>query len=192
MRLRWTLVGCFLFLVNGALADDDGTEVPADAAVPAVGADGADDSADNEGADDEGAGLDTPLQRNSYAVGVSIGRGLKKDGGELDSALVARGLSDALAGEELLLTNDEVRAAVTIFRKRVKAAAITSAASAEEIAFLKKNAVADDVVLLPGGLQYRVLVDGSGQQPTSKSVTAARWSMGQYSTKRKLNRRPFG
>src|SRR5262250_2309920 len=44
------------------------------------------------------APLTTTKQKASYAIGMNIGNGLKKDGVDIDAAILARGLKDAMAG----------------------------------------------------------------------------------------------
>ena len=48
----------------------------------------------------------------SYALGMSIGLGLRKQNVAVDPGVVAHGLSDAMAGGKTLLTEDEMRAAL--------------------------------------------------------------------------------
>src|SRR5437868_11668540 len=54
--------------------------------------------------------LKTQKDKASYAVGMSIGTGLHRQGVPVDAALVARGLRDAMTGAKPLLTDDEMKA----------------------------------------------------------------------------------
>src|SRR5215472_3894047 len=54
--------------------------------------------------------LKTQKEKASYALGMSIGSGLKKQALPVDPALVSRGLRDAMAGGKTLLTEDEMKA----------------------------------------------------------------------------------
>jgi FKBP-type peptidyl-prolyl cis-trans isomerase FklB len=176
MRLFLSAVVCFMFfgaagLFGNAgpfgtslLADEKATP-PSDAVQPTADA--------TSGSTDET--FENDLQRTSYAIGVSIGRGLKKDGAALDAELLGQGIADVLLNRQTRLSNDEVRAAVIAFQKRQKAAAIRSAAPADQLAFLKSNALEKDVVLLYGGLQYRVLTAGDGARPTASDKVKVRY-----------------
>src|SRR5271156_6419581 len=70
------------------------------------------------------APLTTRTQKFSYALGMNIGTGLganlKKQSVEVDSALVAQGLKDAMAGKKTLLTEDEAKAVLTDVQNDVK------------------------------------------------------------------------
>ena len=57
--------------------------------------------------------LKTQKDKVSYALGANLGMNLHKQSVEVDTAIVLRGLKDALAGGKLLLTDDEARAALT-------------------------------------------------------------------------------
>ncbi len=56
--------------------------------------------------------LKTETEVRSYALGMEIGSNLRKMGIQVDPAVLARGLSDALAGGPTLMTQDEARQAI--------------------------------------------------------------------------------
>src|ERR1035438_8615422 len=72
----------------------------------------------------EPAPLKTRTEKFSYALGMNIGSGLganlKKQSVEVDSALVAQGLKDALSGGKTRLTDDEAKAVLTEVQNDVK------------------------------------------------------------------------
>src|SRR5512143_724667 len=51
--------------------------------------------------------LKTEREKASYAIGANIGRSMKKEGVDLDPALIARGIKDGIAGSKLLLTDEQ-------------------------------------------------------------------------------------
>ena len=53
--------------------------------------------------------LKTQREKTSYALGIEVGSNLKRQGVDLDAALVAQGIRDALSGGTMLLTEAEVR-----------------------------------------------------------------------------------
>ena len=57
--------------------------------------------------------MTTQKAKASYAIGMNIGKGLQKDGVEIDAQSLARGIRDAIAGSKPLLTDDEAKAAIT-------------------------------------------------------------------------------
>jgi len=65
--------------------------------------------------------LKTQKEKASYAIGQNIGKGLQKDGVDVDAASMARGIRDALAGGKSLLTPEEAQAALTALATEVRA-----------------------------------------------------------------------
>jgi FKBP-type peptidyl-prolyl cis-trans isomerase FklB len=122
--------------------------------------------------------LKTQREKTSYALGVEVGSNLKRQGVDLDAALIAKGLQDALAGGTMLLTEAEVREVVQAFQRELMAKqqeaqkSVSAKAKAEGEAFLAANATKEGVVTLPSGLQYKVITPGSGASPkASDTVT---------------------
>src|SRR5579859_3748746 len=66
--------------------------------------------------------LKTQREKASYALGMSIGSGMHRQGLPVDPALVSRGLRDALAGGKTLMTEDEMKAALQQLRGQVQQA----------------------------------------------------------------------
>jgi FKBP-type peptidyl-prolyl cis-trans isomerase len=124
--------------------------------------------------------LKTPKDKTSYAVGMSIGTGLHRQGVPVDAALVARGLRDGMTGAKPLLTDEEIKAVLTQLqgqmREQQQAKMAEQQAKAQEAAagnkkigdaFLAANKAKDGVVTLPSGLQYKVLTAGTGPKPAA-------------------------
>jgi FKBP-type peptidyl-prolyl cis-trans isomerase len=121
--------------------------------------------------------LKTRTQKFSYALGMNIGTGLganlKKQSVDVDSALVAQGLKDAMAGKKTLLTDDEAKAVLTEVQNDVKKEQAEKMKEAGEKnkadgeAFLAANKSKEGVVTLPDGLQYKILTAGTGAKPAA-------------------------
>jgi FKBP-type peptidyl-prolyl cis-trans isomerase FklB len=117
--------------------------------------------------------LKTDKDKQSYAIGLNIGKSMKHDGVEIDTAALARGIKDALAGGKVLMTDDEIKATLTALSaslkkaSEAKAAALGNKNKTEGDAFLAANKSKDGVVALPSGLQYKILKEGSGPKPTA-------------------------
>src|SRR5580704_15947332 len=117
--------------------------------------------------------LKTQQEKASYAIGANIGRGMKKDGVQIDARILSRGMSDAISGKKLAMTDEEMQAALTVLqadvRKRmeVEAAAVAAANKATGDQFLAANKAKDGVVTLPSGLQYKILKAGTGPKPAA-------------------------
>ena len=134
--------------------------------------------------------LKTQKDKESYALGMKIGTDLGHQGasGEVDPALVGRGLRDALAGGKTLLTEDQQRAALmqlrTVVQQKMEAQQKVEEAKAHEQglanrkegeAFLATNKAKDGVVALPSGLQYKILTSGNGPKPTASDTVVCNY-----------------
>lgn len=117
--------------------------------------------------------LKTPKEKASYAIGLNIGKSLHRDGVDVDSAILARGLKDALAGGKSLMTDDEIKVALTALQadmrkkqeEKMQIVGDTNKRAGEE--FLSANKSKDGVVTLPSGLQYKILKEGTGPKPAA-------------------------
>jgi FKBP-type peptidyl-prolyl cis-trans isomerase FklB len=125
--------------------------------------------------------LKTDKDRLSYAMGMDLGSQLKSQSVEIDAALFARGLKEALSGTKTLLTEEEARAAIAELQKTMvaKQAAAAKAAGdknkAEGEAFLAANKAKPGVVTLPSGLQYQVITNGTGPKPTAEQTVVCQY-----------------
>jgi FKBP-type peptidyl-prolyl cis-trans isomerase FklB len=104
----------------------------------------------------------------SYAMGVQFGQLLKAQGiTQLDSAAFSAAIDDVLGGRSLRLSEAEMKEAIL---EQQRLLAEQRAATAQERLkagndFLTANAERSDIVVLPSGIQYRVLETGSGERP---------------------------
>lgn len=117
--------------------------------------------------------LTTPKQKFSYALGMNLGMSLKKQGVEIDPALITQGLRAAMAGGKTLLTPEEAQAALMDVQNELrkkqqeKMQVMGEANKTEGDAFLVANKTKEGVVTLPSGLEYKILKAGTGPKPTS-------------------------
>ena len=115
--------------------------------------------------------LKTDDEKSSYSVGFDFGAGLQQNLKNLDLDTFVIGLRDAYEGNTPLLSKEEMKNAMDTYRAKVmkeredesKAAAEGNRKAGE--AFLAANKGKKGVVTLGSGLQYKVLVDGSGKKP---------------------------
>jgi FKBP-type peptidyl-prolyl cis-trans isomerase FklB len=108
----------------------------------------------------------------SYAFGVDLGRDLRQQKNDLNLDLLLRALTDALAGNPLIMTDEEVTATLKQVETEQKQdhehakAMISERNRREGEAFFSENAKKEGVVTLPSGLQYKILKKGEGKTPT--------------------------
>ena len=119
--------------------------------------------------------LKDPKIRTSYALGVDIGKSVKRQPLELDAKAIAAGLVDAYTGTPAL-SDAELKEVLQKLQEefRSKAMAQQAKAGAEnqkkgEI-FLAENARKDGVKTTTSGLQYQVIKSGSGKTPSKKDT----------------------
>lgn len=145
MTLKWPLLLAATLLSAGALADD---------AAP---------SRDGPFKDRK--------EQDSYAIGAQTGRTLRKDGVEIDTDMLVRGLRDGLGNGRLLLGEKELRAVMShvqqeLHRNMVLNRRALGQRNLEEgTKFLAENGKKAGVVTTASGLQYRVIKAGNGTRP---------------------------
>ena len=105
--------------------------------------------------------LKTNRDKASYAIGLQIGQGLKRQGLEIDTKLLAAGIADILSGKKPALSDEQLQAALTEFQKE-----ITAQRAAKNKAMAEKNKKDGQVYLAANGKQRGVKTTRSGLQYT--------------------------
>ena len=113
-------------------------------------------------------------EQSSYAVGLDIGKGLKEQAMDVDPTMLARGLTDALAGNKSLLSDREIAVTMQELKKEL-AVRIAEHNKAEGAAFLAANKKKAGVKTLPSGLQYKVLKQGTGATPKATDIVTTHY-----------------
>lgn len=116
------------------------------------------------------------MDKLSYALGMSIAQSLAQSGVEnLDYESFKNAVKDCLEGKEPAVSMQEANDVLNDFFAKAEAemkekeSAMASAFKDEGEAWLKENAKKDDVVVLPSGLQYKVIRKGNGRKPGGTS-----------------------
>lgn len=131
----------------------------------------------------------TRMDKVSYSGGIMLGRRMKMQGADVDPVFLASGFMDQVHGKKLLLADKEgaaVMAALSATLQKqqlakmqemaktkmaddAKAAEARKADAAKNQKagddFLAKNKMDKAVVVLPSGLQYKVIHAGTGKKP---------------------------
>jgi FKBP-type peptidyl-prolyl cis-trans isomerase FklB len=116
--------------------------------------------------------LVTDKDKQSYAIGLNVGKSLHRDSIDVEPKFMLQGIEDALAGGKVLLTDDQVKTVLTALQSQVRQKqeeqrlALAESNKKDGAAFLAANASKEGVVTLPSGLQYKVLVAGTGPKPS--------------------------
>jgi FKBP-type peptidyl-prolyl cis-trans isomerase len=117
--------------------------------------------------------LDTPEKRLSYTIGMDIGRSLAGQQMEMDIDVVIAALRASYAGEETLMTDEEVAEERQRFIEQRQAQMESQRSEdarmnlEEGQAFLAANAAKEGVQVTESGLQYRVIEEGEGARPVA-------------------------
>lgn len=118
-----------------------------------------------------GPELESIDQKMSYVLGVQIGRQLGPMQFDMNREAFVRGVMDATEGGDLLLSQEEIQAAITEYQQTAQQeqAAAAEANMAASQAFLAENKQREGVQTTDSGLQYEVLEAGDGESPTAAS-----------------------
>ncbi|MGF1693706.1 FKBP-type peptidyl-prolyl cis-trans isomerase [Photobacterium kagoshimensis] len=114
--------------------------------------------------------LDTVETKASYGIGLQMGQQLAQSGLEgLNVAAIAKGIATSLTGDMPEIEVDDINNALRDLHSRAEEARAeqAKAAAADGEAFLKDNALREEVTVTESGLQFEVLVEGNGEIPTS-------------------------
>jgi len=115
--------------------------------------------------------LNTDKKKLSYAIGQQIGtqvaRQIKGSGVDIDAAVLAQSIQDAIAGKKSKLTPEQMQAAMTkaneVAQAKMEVAGKENKAKGEK--FLAENKTKAGVKTTASGLQYQVIKEGTGASP---------------------------
>ncbi|WP_435010893.1 FKBP-type peptidyl-prolyl cis-trans isomerase N-terminal domain-containing protein [Tundrisphaera lichenicola] len=124
--------------------------------------------------------LKTVDQKAAYAIGLNMGKQMKKQGIALDPELLLKGLRDGLA-DKAALTDAQMEEVMQAFGQQMQAKAAAAASGIAEKslkegqAFLAANKAKPGVQTLPSGLQYKVIKEGTGKSPKLDDTVVAHY-----------------
>lgn len=118
-----------------------------------------------------------PMDRNkvSYAIGYEIGRDFLEKKMDVDVATVIRALQDGFAKRNPAVSEEDMRQALAAMREKMLAQAksqyeqLARENKSKSDRFLAENKTKKGIVVLPSGIQYRIIEDGNGKRPTNAS-----------------------
>jgi len=130
---------------------------------------------------DEKLDLKDQKDKESYSLGYQFGQNLKSQGVEINLDIYTSGIRDALGGKDSLMSQEEIRTTIEELQKRVMAARQKELKEkaeknlSESKAFLEENKKKEGIKTLPSGLQYKILVEGSGKTPKSTDTVTVHY-----------------
>ena len=117
------------------------------------------------------------MDKVSYALGLGIGQQLAQMGAsELNIDDFAQAIKDVVSGSELKVQHREAQQIVQDYfaqqEKKINAQRAEQGKAQKEAGekYLAENATKEGVVTTKSGLQYKVLQEGTGKQPTAKDT----------------------
>ncbi|AUH73337.1 macrophage infectivity potentiator [Legionella sainthelensi] len=122
--------------------------------------------------------LTTDKDKLSYSIGADLGKNFKNQGIDINPDVLAKGMQDGMSGAQLILTEEQMKDVLSKFQKDLMAkrsAEFNKKAEenkAKGEAFLSANKSKPGIVVLPSGLQYKIIDAGTGAKPgKSDTVT---------------------
>jgi FKBP-type peptidyl-prolyl cis-trans isomerase FklB len=112
----------------------------------------------------------------SYAVGWDIGQDVKRSGAEFDVESLIAAIRDTVADREPQVSGEEMQAMLTALQQKVRQEqveafqALATENQAKSEAFLDANKTKTGIVVMPSGVQYRVIEEGEGSRPGMEST----------------------
>jgi len=122
------------------------------------------------------------LGKASYSIGVDLGENFKSQGIDVNADMLVKGLRDAITGNKLMMSKDEMSATLIALQKQLVAkqqaalAAITAKNELEGKTFMDANKTKPGVVTTASGLQYKVITPGSGAHPADSDIVTVDYS----------------
>jgi FKBP-type peptidyl-prolyl cis-trans isomerase FklB len=118
----------------------------------------------------------------SYAIGMNIGKDMKKQSIDVDADFIAQGIKDMVSSGKTLITEDQLRDVMTSFQqtlmaqREVKNRELGEKNKKEGEAFLAANKTKEGVKTTASGLQYKVLKMGNGKKPKETDQVTVNYS----------------
>jgi len=120
------------------------------------------------------AELKTEIDSVSYWIGIVFANNLKEDGFEtFNSAVIGRAFDEVFAEEELLFEPHVAQDLFMQYYQNIQQSKLLEEYQDNKYAgelFLEENKSKEGVVMLPSGLQYKVLAEGDGPKPQLTDV----------------------
>lgn len=136
-----------------------------------------------EQSQEEEVTLDTQAKKISYLLGMDSGKNIQSTGVDIDSTAFVQGFNGGIAGEEPLLSEEQIAETIKAFEAQMmvkreemqkeQQQATELQAEGNAIAgteFLAANGAKKGITTTASGLQYKVIVAGTGVKPNASST----------------------
>lgn len=125
--------------------------------------------------------VETDKDKLSYAVGWDIGADIKRRSTEFNVESLITAIRDAVAENDPKVSVDEMRTLLTELQEKVRAEQVeqfrklSEENQAKSEAFLEANKTKTGIVVLPSGVQYRIIEEGDGARPGLESKVSVHY-----------------
>lgn len=146
---------------------------------------------------DTGAAPTTDKEKQSYGIGIDVGRNFRNLELDADQEWVIRGLKDGMAGGKAALPEEDLRKLMTEFQQQImqkQRDKVTKMAAENKKAgddYRAENGKKDGVKTLENGLQYKVIATGDGKKPTDTDTVQCNYR-GTFIDGREFDKSPPG
>ena len=125
--------------------------------------------------------LKTDKDKISYAIGLNVGKAMKRDGVDVDPDILTRAIKDVFSDAKLLLTDQEAQTTLTALqgdlrkKQELQQQQLAETNKKEGDEFLAANKTKEGVVTLPSGLQYKIVQEGAGPKPAAADTVTVNY-----------------
>lgn len=125
--------------------------------------------------------ISTEKGKLSYAVGWDIGADIKRRSTEFDVESLITAIRDVVAENEPQVGPGKMRTLLTALQEKVRAEqveqfrALSEKNQADSETFLEANKSKTGIVVLPSGVQYRIIEEGEGARPGLESKVSVHY-----------------
>lgn len=121
--------------------------------------------------------LESEKDKFSYAIGVQLGDTLRRDGLDVDGAIIGQAIKDVLSQSPLQLTPEQMQAIFKDFqeKKAKEMEAVANENLSKGKAFMAAYAKKKGVKAIDNGLYYKVLTKGSGKKPAAADTVVVNY-----------------
>lgn len=126
--------------------------------------------------------LQSKLDSISYIIGHDIGNNLKTNEITVNLDIFYAGVNNGYSGNDTLISAKATESLMVEFQKEMvakrdqKTAQVATFEKAKGAAFLQENKSQPGVVELPSGIQYKVINEGTGVNPTPEDVVEVHYT----------------
>jgi len=119
--------------------------------------------------------LKTQIDSVSYALGVNVASWAKTSGlDEIETDALVNGFQDVMDGKDVKITNEKAQPIIQAYM--IAASKRKGEKNLEEAKkFLEENGKKEGVITTASGLQYQVIKEGTGPQPTDTSTVTVNY-----------------